>query len=141
MEIPANEERQCEETVMGEMLRGLGLIGLLVVTLILVGSSPGRTAESFSVYEDWTGGSIRADRWLGFETFGGQEVKREVSGRFLRMRLRRQGSTGSDLGLTNPAFPSNQLNLANPPAVDQLRVVFNVNSLTVSGCPANTTPI
>jgi len=87
MEIPANEERQCEETVMGEMLRGLGLIGLLVVTLILVGSSPGRTAESFSVYEDWTGGSIRADRWLGFETFGGQEVKREVSGRFLRMRL------------------------------------------------------
>ncbi len=111
---------------MGEMLRGLGLIGLLVVTLILVGSSPGRTAESFSVYEDWT---------------GGQEVKREVSGRFLRMRLRRQGSTGSDLGLTNPAFPSNQLNLANPPAVDQLRVVFNVNSLTVSGCPANTTPL
>jgi hypothetical protein len=119
----------------------IGVTGLWVVGLLLLLPTWGQAShERFGVYENWAGGSMRADRWLGFEQFGGQEVRREVSGTSLHMRFRRQGGTSSDVGWTNPPFTSNGLNLANPAAVDQLRVRFDVQSLTLSGCPANTTP-
>ena len=48
----------------------IGVSGFSVIGLLLLSPTWGQAShEPFGVYEDWTGGSIRADRWLGFEEF------------------------------------------------------------------------
>ena len=62
----------------------------LVVVAVLVGPLPVVALEPLAVYEDWGGGVIRSDRWLGGQSFGGQEVTRAITpGDTLLFRYRR----------------------------------------------------
>jgi FG-GAP-like repeat len=88
-----------------------------------------------TVYEDWHEGAIRSARWLGGESFGGQELAREViSGKLLEMRYRRGGTTASDTGSTS----SDQfLSIADPARTDGIGATFTVNNLSMTVCAAN----
>ena len=96
--------------------------------------------ENFAVYEDWSQTTIRGDRWLGGESFGGQEVKREVlsSSRHKRliMRLRRVGQTASNTG---SALSGVFLGVSKPTTVDEIAATFTVTSLDMTTCAANNT--
>ena len=97
-------------------------------------SSPA-ALEPLAVYENWAASSIRPDRWLGGEGFGGQEVKRRVMpGNTLLLRYRREGSTASDTGSTG----SDQfLTTANPTQINEIEATFTVTNLSMATCAAN----
>jgi hypothetical protein len=93
--------------------------------------------EPLSVYEDWSGGFVRSDRWLGGQGFGGQEARREVGGSRLTMRFRHEGSTATNTG----SIRSNLfLNAANSTAINQIEATFMVANLSVTNCAANNSP-
>jgi len=122
---------------MGKGMRDFGIIGLLVAAMVIVGPILGQAShEPFGVYEDWKTG-FRRDRWRGFETFGGQEIRRELRGNKLAMRFRREGDTASNVGQRTS---SHRLNFSDPVSLDQIEADFKVKSFTVTGCAANSTP-
>lgn len=122
---------------MGQGKRDFGIIGLLMVAMVIVGPISGQAShEPFGVYEDWKTG-FRRDRWRGFETFGGQEIRRELRGKKLIMRFRREGDTDSNAGRRTS---SHRLNFSDPASLDQIEVDFKVKRFTVTGCAANSTP-
>lgn len=99
--------------------------------------------EPLAVYEDWSAGFIRSDRWLGSENTGGQEVRREVTSfqagpieisRALKLRYRVQGSTVSNTGSITLRL---RLEPANPSAINQIEAGFTVTNLAVTSCAAN----
>lgn len=119
-------------------IRNSGILGLFVASMLLLPVHGQASHEGFGTYEDWSSSpTIPGKRWRGSESFGAQEVKRGVRWGKLVMRFRREGETSSDSG-TN--ISSNFLNLTNPTAVDQMKVDFRVNSLTLTGCTANPSP-
>jgi len=122
---------------MREGKRDFGIIGLLVAAMIIVGPISGQAShEPFGVYEDWKTG-FRRDRWRGSETFGGQEIRRELRGKKLTMRFRREGDTASNVGLQTS---SHRLNFSDPASLDQIEADFKVKRFKVTGCAANSTP-
>ena len=107
----------------------------LVVVAVLVGPLPVVALEPLAVYEDWGGGVIRSDRWLGGQGFGGQEVTRAITpGDTLLFRYRRQGSRASDTG---NAASGPFLNVAHPTQVNEIEATFTIDSLTMTVCAAN----
>ncbi len=94
---------------------------------------------ALAIYEDWTSGLIRSDRWQGGEGFGGQEARREIGldpfGNFkLKLRFRREGSTGSDVGNgSSDMF----LNVTRPTTVTEIEADFRVKTLSMNTCAAN----
>jgi hypothetical protein len=115
-----------------------GKLGVFLAGIVLLVPTQGKAGhEPFGLYESWDNPTIQSRRWRGSEIFGGQEVKREVENGKLRMRFRREGETGSDVG-TN--FSSNLLNVTNPTSVDQMEAEFTVSNVTVTGCEANPAP-
>jgi len=100
-------------------------------------SSALATNEAFAplVYEGWTEGFIRSDRWLGGQNSGGQEVSRLITpGQMLLLRYRREGSTASDTGNAQSAL---FLNTINPTQIDEIEATFTVTSLSMTTCAAN----
>jgi hypothetical protein len=107
----------------------------LVVVAVLVGPLPVVALEPLAVYEDWGGGVIRSDRWLGGQGFGGQEVTRAITpGDTLLFRYRRQGLQASDTG---SAASGPSLNTAHPTQVNEIEATFTVDSLNMTVCAAN----
>lgn len=125
---------------MRERVRYVLRAGFCLVSMVMMGTIPAQAShEPFGIYEDWsTSPTMRSDRWGG-SVDSAQEIKREVSKRLnqLTMRLRKEGATASDSGITS-AF--HRLSFVNPLSVDQVEAVFKVKSLTVTGCAANITP-
>jgi hypothetical protein len=112
----------------------LAVIGLLVGLAL---AAP--AAAQFAVYEDWTSGLIRSDRWQGNESFGGQEARREIGlnaagSPKLKLRYRREGSTGSDTGSAS-SFIS--LDATHPTTITEIKANFTVTHLSMNACVAN----
>ncbi len=110
-----------------------------IATLAAIGAflwpSSVAALEPLAVYEDWAGGFIRADRWLGGQDFGGQEVKRLVlPGNTLLLRYRREGSTAADTGST---ASSQFLNTINPTQINEIEAAFTITNLSMTTCAAN----
>jgi hypothetical protein len=126
------------------------LFGVLVFLL-----APTAAHAQLSIYEDWSAGALRGDRWHGGEDnivggIGGLEVSRAITnnasfGRELAMRLRTQSSSLSD--------PRSGLNLMHasrvgasgtPGSVDAIDVAFRITASKVTptrkttkpGCPS-----
>ena len=112
----------------------VGMATLVAVSVILWPLSVA-ALEPFGVYEDWTQGFIRSDRWLGGQDFGGQEVRRVVApGNKLLLRYRSEGSPASDTGSTTS---SQFLSAINQTQVNEIEATFTVNNLSMITCAAN----
>jgi hypothetical protein len=114
----------------------------LTVACLLLAPAPGQASDgALTVYEDWSGQSIRSDRWSGGEVSGGQEVSRELAAttdaNYLTMRLRRDGETDSNTGLSTSV---NFLNFTKPAPIDEIEADLGVLDVLVNGCPANNAP-
>jgi hypothetical protein len=108
------------------------VVGALVVTgTVALMVAAGAAAEPFVTYEDWrTDDHVRRDRWAITAT-PAQEVRSEQAGHALRLRLRREGGTASDVGFAVAAL---RAAMASAQAVDQIEATFVVKSMTVSAC-------
>jgi len=116
-------------------LKRLGRTGLILAGLGL-GWPPWGAAsdESFAVYEDWaTSTTMRSDRWVAIDA-GALDVKREVKGRALLMRTRREGGTASDAGFTSARH---RLVFTHPLSIDQIAAALTIRELALSSCETN----
>jgi hypothetical protein len=113
-------------------VRKLVMAVTLVVATAVAGPRPG---VALVVYEDWSGGLIRADRWRGAQNFGGQEVKRVVTSEGeLLLRYRRQGARASNTGSASSGL---SLQFARSADVHEVEATFTVDSVEITACAAN----
>ncbi len=120
-------------------LRGhWGWIAITVVALSLAAVSPGAgqgsSDDGFAVYEDWTTSDhIRGDRWVGVSN-PAQDTEKEQRGHHAHLRIRREGTAGTDIGFFGAGVA---LAAVNPTAIDRFDVEVKVKSIELVGCPAN----
>lgn len=113
---------------------GIVAIGLPLSICLLMSPQPVQAQfEPFGVYEDWSSPTIRSDRWLG-RADDAQEVRREVTGKGLLMRYRREGWTISNVGYTNVYHRIFPINAA---AINQIEADLIIKGYEVVGCAAN----
>ena len=110
------------------------VIGLILGICLLLSPGPAQAqVDPFGIYEDWSSPTIRSDRWIG-RVDDAQEVRREVKGKSLSMRSRREGSTISNEGFVNVYH---RIYAGNSTAINQIEADLMVKSYTVTGCEAN----
>jgi hypothetical protein len=97
-----------------------------------------QNAEGFAVYEDWsTADDIRSDRWRGGVT-SSQDTSKEQTGRRAHLRLRREGSTGSNVGAFGATL---DLSTTHPLGITRFALDARVKILELVGCSANASAV
>lgn len=100
-----------------------------VAGVLLAASLGAHAAEPYRTFDNFSGSTIDANRWLNTERV--LEIQRGS----LRLKQRTFGSAAADSGLT---FSSWNDNLVNPTLVTQLKAKITVDALEVPGCTVNT---
>ena len=97
-----------------------------------------QNADGFAIYEDWsTTDAIRSDRWRGRVT-SSQDTGKEQKGRRAHLRLRREGSTGSNVGRAGATL---DLSTTHPLDITRFALEARVKILELVGCPANASAV
>jgi hypothetical protein len=98
------------------------------------GASHWLSDDGFAVYEDWkTSDHIRGDRWVGVGN-PAQDTEKEQRGHHAHLRIRREGTAGTDFGFFGAGVT---LAAVNPAVIDRFDVEVKVKTIEIVGCPAN----
>ena len=111
------------------------LLSPLVVVGVVAWLFGAAGLDSVAVYEDWSGTSIRADRWVVGHAVAGPVVNRPLThDRRLMLRYRQEGSTASDSGQT---VAHEVMQLLRHTLINEIEAAFTVTELSMSTCAAN----